>query len=117
MTSGQRTVASMLAVVAVMLGLNLIVGGLRPAVAQEPEFRIFPEPPPVVPKVVAVSVDQTWHWFSPAGGPSGPRSYWLVTRAWDDGQVDVTTVFVNGGSSCPVPLLCGSDTAVIIPGS
>ncbi len=45
MTNGQRTVTSMLAVVAVMLGLNLIVKGSPTAVAQEPEIRIFPEPP------------------------------------------------------------------------
>ena len=45
MNNGQRTVAGLLAVVAVLLGLNLIVGGLRPAAAQEPEFRIFPPPP------------------------------------------------------------------------
>ena len=34
MTKGQRTVVSLLAVVAVLLGLNLIVGGSTPAAAQ-----------------------------------------------------------------------------------
>ncbi len=35
MTKGQRTVAGLLAVIAVMLGLNLIVRGSPPALAQD----------------------------------------------------------------------------------
>ncbi len=58
MNTGQRTVAGMLAVVAVMLGLNLIVRGSPSAVAQGPR--------PQQPTIVAGSVEAPQHHLRPA---------------------------------------------------
>ncbi len=74
MTNGQRTVTTMLAVVAVLLGLNLIVGGLRPAAAQEPEIRIFPEPPLPPVRLVAAFGTFTATNFN--------------VRLWSDGVIE-----------------------------
>ncbi len=87
MNTGQRTVASMLAVVAVLLGLNLIVGGLRPAAAQEPEIGIFPEPP--------VRVIQ----LTSAGGDG------VFYRLWNDGAIERNYWAPN--SNCAPAGFCG----------
>ena len=75
MTNGQRTVAGMLAVVAVLLGLNLIVNGSPRAVAQEPEIRIFPKPPHLEPTAVAIYSDPGY-----------------LYRLWSDGTVELNIV-------------------------
>ena len=98
MNNGQRTVAGLLAVVAVLLGLNLIVGGLRPAAAQEPEFRIFPPPPlPPPPKVVHGTVRDV-------GGSCGVSNFTEknYTRFWDDGTIDITTLCVSSRDCLPL---------------
>ena len=59
MTNGQRTVTTLLAVVAVLLGLNLILSGSPRAVAQEPEIRIFPEPPVRITHIAASTDSRT----------------------------------------------------------
>lgn len=90
----QRTVVGLLAVVAVLLALNLIVSGSPRASAQEPEIRIFPEPPP--PKVVAGAVVNPF------------TSRTQVYRFWSDGAIDMTPVnFVQddcviSGASLPL---------------
>ncbi len=71
MNAGQRTVTTMLAVVAVMLGLNLIVKGSPTAVA-------VPRPPE--PTAVAL--------FACVGGASTERVY----RLWSDGTVELNIV-------------------------
>ncbi len=107
----QQTFSALLAVAVALLGVDLALR-LSPqeAVAQEPT--VWPPPPVPEPKVVAVSVDQQWQRSSPYDPTSWSTTWWLVTRAWDDGQVDVTTMSMGG--SCPVPNPCG--TEVIIPG-
>ena len=74
MTNGHRTVAGMLAVVAVMLGLNLIVRGSPTAVAQEPEVGIFPEPPLPLVRLVAAFGTFTATNFN--------------VRLWSDGVIE-----------------------------
>lgn len=74
MTNGQRTVAGLLAVVAVMLGLNLIVRGSPTAVAQEPKIRIFPEPP-----VRIINISTTW---------DNDFRRERVYRLWSDGVIE-----------------------------
>ena len=59
----------MLAIVAVLLGINLIVND---SAAQEPEIGLFPEPTVVAGAVVFV-------------GGQNPQ---LAYRFWSDGQVD-----------------------------
>ena len=105
MNTGQRTVAGMLAVVAVMLGLNLIVRGSPTAVAQEPEIRIFPEPPVPEPTVVAGA--------TLAGG----TDLTFVWRFWSDGTVDWSRVAIFGvGPDCDLGSLCGPPIVVIPSG-
>ncbi len=86
MNTGQRTVASMLAVAAVMLGLNLIVGNLRPVVAQEPEIGLFPEP-----MVRVIQLTST-------GGE-------VFYRLWSDGAIERNYWAPN--SNCAPAGFCG----------
>ncbi len=67
---------SMLAIVAVLLGINLIVRGSPPAVAQGPR--------PRQPTIVAGSVL--------AGCGTNPT---YVYRHWSDGMVDATRVQID----------------------
>ena len=99
MTNGQRTVTTMLAVVAVLLGLNLIVGGSRPAVAQ-PEIRIFPELPVPEPKVIAGAV---------LSKDTDTTNVW---RFWSDGTVDVSSVI---WSRCEPFNACPDPPTVVVP--
>ena len=105
----QRTTHTLLAVVVALLGLHL---ALRLSPQEATAQPGPPEEPPVEPRVVAVSVNQ--QWSSDIYGNTRVRVEWLVTRAWDDGQVDVTTMRL-GTASCPVPNPCGN-TEVVIPG-
>ena len=105
----QRTFSVLLAVALALLGLDL---ALRLSPQEATAQPGPPEEPPVEPRVVAVSVNQ--QWSSDIFGNTSVRFVWLVTRAWDDGQVDVTTMRL-GTASCPVPNPCGT-TEVIIPG-
>lgn len=100
MNNGHRTVAGLLAVVAVLLGLNLIMSGSPRAVAQEPEIRIFPEPPVPEPTVVAGAIGQL------SGGPFRE----VVYRFWSDGQIDATfpRFSINNDTfACEVAFHCG----------
>ena len=91
MTSGQRNVAVMLAVVAVMLGLNLIVRGSPTAVAAPP----VPEPTVVAGAVTPTSQVSTATW---------------VYRFWSDGTVDISRV---GHNVCTFSNVCGPPIVVI----
>ena len=102
MNNGQRTVTTLLAVVAVMLGLNLIVRGSPPAVAQEPEIGIFPEPPPMEPTVVGGTAYENQF---------GGHRVW---RFWSDGTVDMSAFSIASGASCSVQESCGP--VLMIPG-
>ena len=82
MNTGQRTVAGMLAVTAVMLGLNLIVRGSPTAVAGG-----LNAAGPVLPTAVAMAVVDV--------GTGNFRMF----RTWSDGQVDTT--FVSFSGPCP----------------
>jgi len=107
-----RTIPALLAVVALLLALNLAAALPWPTAQAQDEPQVWPPPQVPEPKVVAVSVDQIWHRAHLGGNDA--THLWLVTRAWDDGQVDVTTVSA-GYTGCPVPNPCGT-TEVIIPG-
>ncbi len=98
MNRGQRTVASLLAVVAVLLGLN-IVRSAPPAWGQAPAGTT---PTPTMVNVAPV--------YSPAA------SVVFVFRGWSDGAVDVTSMDWDFGcspeASCiATPLIPGSCTA------
>ena len=107
----QRTFSVLLAVALALLGLDLVLR-LSPqeAAAQEPEFRIFPELPVLEPKVVSISSEQIWSGSAVGGIPT---IRWRITRAWSDGQVDVSVVRFGDSSNCNVGGFCGP--VVIIP--
>ena len=88
----------MLAVVAVMLGLNLIVGG---AGASAPQEAIAAGPVQPVPVSITSSVLQN-------------KTVQLV-RLWSDGHTD-TTVVQWGADICSPPSAC-SGPSTIIPGT
>ena len=104
MTNGQRTVTTMLAVVAVMLGLNLIVRGSPPALAGGQTAA-----GPVQPVPVALAMTPQ---FSSQGQPTNTFS---IVRLWNDGAVDLTRVGI--GTSCTSPLNFCSGPDQVIPGS
>ncbi len=97
MTNGQRTVTTLLAVVAVMLGLNLIVRGSPTAVAQGPTAAGPVQATPV--SIAAV----------PSG--SGTKVY----RLWSDGSIDVSGFNYSATDICGPISQCGPFT--VIPGS
>jgi len=108
MTKGQRTIVSLLAAVAVLLGLNLIVGGSTPAAAQVAAG-------PVQPTVISVSSEQIWR---ATGGtsPSIATRDWRIVRGWSDGQVDVSRATFESEQSCVLlPSSCPPE--VFIPGA
>jgi len=79
----QRTVVGLLAVVAVLLGLNLIVGG---ASAQpEPEIGIFPPPPVPEPTVVGITITRF---------PNIDAN--LLVRVWSDGVIEENLRLTSG---------------------
>ena len=92
MTKGQRTVVSLLAVVAVLLGLNLIVGGSTPAAAQAQGMG---RPPQAVAMLV---------------GNFGPIGL-SVFRMFSDGTVELNSSQLGpfDPKGCPVSALvwCG----------
>ncbi len=98
MNNGQRTVAGMLAVVAVLLGLNLIVRGSPTAVAQGR---------PQLPMPVSLTV---------ARDRDGIEPRFRLFRLWSDGAVDMTFVLVGGQNPnfCDDLIECGPVS--IIPG-
>ena len=102
MTNGQRTVTTMLAVVAVLLSLNLIVRGSPPAVAQIASG-------PVQPVPVALAVTPQFDINGEA------QNTFSVLRLWNDGAVDLTRVGI--GTSCTSPLNFCSGPDQVIPGS
>ena len=107
----QRTFSALLAVAVALLSVDLALR-LSPqeAAAQEPEFRIFPEPPVPEPTVVGVSSAQI---FTGSVGGGYPNIRWRITRAWSDGQVDVSVVRFGDYTNCNVGGFCGP--VVIIP--
>ena len=96
MNEGQRTIATVLAVVAVLLGFNLIVRGSPEAMARVATG-------PVQPTVVAgerhlagQNLDRIWRW-------------------WSDGTVDASMVFTQFGQNCSIPLNCGPTQVIPVP--
>ena len=106
-----RTTPALLAVAVALLSVDLALR-LSPqeAAAQEPEFRIFPEPPVPEPKVVSVTSEQIWFG---SGSSVGTTSRWKIIRAWSDGQVDAATVYFNTAFNPDVAEV--SPPVVIIP--
>ncbi len=96
MNNGQRTVTTMLAVVAVLLGLNLIVRGSPPAVAQGPTAA-----GPVQPTLV----NGVAQW------PNTTSHH--IYRFWSDGAVDFTRFRVP--ANCVPTVECAPVT--VIPGT
>ncbi len=93
MTTGQRTAVALLAVVAVLLGLNLLNAQPRLAAAAGA---------PV--KLVSATVDkdiQTTSFVT-----------YRVFRGWDDGRVDVTWARIAStfGNECVIVEQCGPVT-------
>lgn len=86
MTNGQRTVTTLLAVIAVLLGANLIVRGPSHAAAQEPELRV--EGDRRMPRVIQIE-------------PVGT----LIYRLWSDGVIE--RAVRNIPAPCSVELSCG----------
>ncbi len=93
MNTGQRNVVGMLAVVAVLLGLNLVVG--RASAQTEPEIRSLlspilnarSDPPPPKPiDMAATSISST----------SNQPRWMVVIRLWSDGVVEHASVQING---------------------
>ena len=105
MTNAQRTVTTMLAVVAVMLGLNLIVRGSPPALAGGQTAA-----GPVQPVPVALAMTPQ---FSSQGQPTNTFS---IVRLWNDGAVDLTRVSVPT-FSCTSPIVSCGPPEPVIPGS
>ncbi len=112
MTNAQRTVTTMLAVVAVMLGLNLIVRGSPPAVAQGPNAS-----GPVQATVVAGAV--SFPTLARGGTSTVDSEVALVLRFWSDGTVDGTRVHSDrrdDACSGGPPTVCDGPT-MLIPSS
>ena len=93
MTKGQRTIVALLAVVAVLLGLNLLSD--PPEVAAQAGGPV---------RLVSVTVEK---------GPGHLRKY-RVFRGWSDGSIDVTwTEFARPtptGNECLIVNQCGPVT-------
>ena len=87
MTKGHRTIVALLAVVAVLLGLNLIVGGSTPAAAQAQGMG----PPP---QAVAMLVRQEDFVGT------------VLYRLWSDGMVERNQA-IPVGKGCVTQEWCG----------
>lgn len=98
MNKGQKLIASLLALSAVLLTLNFADG------QAEAQNRV-----PVVPTVVGISTTQVIQ--KAAGGVP----FWRVFRAWSDGTIDHTRVQFLTPSQCSFNDVCGP--AIILPGT
>ena len=102
MTTTHRTITTLLAVIAVLLGLNLIVKNSPAAVGQAEG--------PCQATVVAGSAT-----FVTEGGGFWHHRIW---RFWSDGAVDTSDIVLNAQTACggftncgPVPIIPGTCTA------
>ncbi len=103
MTRGQTTTTTLLAIIAVLLGLNMLVRGSPTAEAQMTSG-------PAERTVVAGAV---------AFPSSSSSEVAVVLRFWSDGAVDATRVYsqrLAGGCGGAVPNVCDGPTT-LIPGS
>ena len=99
MNNGQSTIAVLLTVVAVLLGLNLIVRGSPSAGAQVASGPVQAVPVSLsTTQLIGVSVND-WHIF----------------RLWSDGAVDSVRVTYTSGSGCDIESQC--DLVPILPGT
>lgn len=100
MTRGQTTTTTMLAVIAVLLGLNMLVRGSPQAGAQ---MTSGPAEPTVVTGA-AVAVDSV-------------KGH--VVRFWSDGAVDTTPVYFNPNPTgvCGARVICDPTTIPLLPPS
>ncbi len=103
MTKGQRAIATLLAIVAALLVVNIV--------AELPGQAAAAVPRPPEPKVVHATVEVGA--FCGATG-FNQRHY---TRYWDDGTIDITTRCVNPQACLDLgdtEQTCG--TTIIVPG-
>ena len=98
MNKGQKLIASLLALCAVLVTLNLADG------QAEAQNRV-----PVVPTVVGISTTQIEYGAAP-GLPE-----WRVFRAWSDGTLDQTLVTFQTPIACNSNAVCGLE--VLLPGT
>ena len=86
MTRGQTTTTTLLAVIAVLLGLNMLVRGSPPAVGQVKDAG---QPVPV-----SMAVGHTYNTTS-----NDFTNIFAIYRMWSDGVVDVTRVATHTNCS------------------
>ena len=84
MTNGQRNITTLLAVIAVLLGLNMLVRGSPSVEAQMTGG-------PTEPTAVSIAA---------MNFPTNPDN-WRVFRLWSDGSVDGSFVDFTSGTSAP----------------
>ena len=109
MTKGQTTTTTLLSIIAVLLGLNMLVRGSPSAEAQGTSG-------PAERTVVAGAV--AFPAIARGGNSTQFSRVALLLRFWSDGSVDGTRVHSDGqtgGCSGPAPTVCNEPITLIPP--